>query len=206
MGCSWLAQTINGFVALGTLSAVGVALFGNWFRLRYFPPLLRIRLLNNDGEYITMTNRETGAVAGEARYYHLIASNPRRWFAATNTDVRLIQIEEATADGSYRVEWVGDVPIHCRNQSHNPLKHDIGPSKHFDVCSVLNQGSCILLHPILTPNNLRTAWAGPQHLVLSFQARSTEVDSDIVRIKIVWDGKWHEGANEMATHFRISEY
>ncbi len=85
---------VNVFVAIGTIGSVIVALFGNWIRLTFFPPRLSIGLLNTEGEKITLTNSATGQVVDEARYYHLLVSNGRRWFTATNVDVRLLQIEE----------------------------------------------------------------------------------------------------------------
>jgi hypothetical protein len=153
MDCSgfWPAF-INGLVAFGTLSAVIVALFGNWIRLTFFPPLLKVQLLNSEGEKISMRDSKTGQIVDEARYYHLVVSNDRRWFTATNTDVHLTQIDVPAPGGGYRVEWRADVPIQCRNQLFNPLRHDIGSPKDFDVCSVRKSG-ILQIHPIVPSNN-----------------------------------------------------
>ncbi len=63
----------------------------------------------------------------------------------------------------------------------------------FDICSVRKSGK-LNLHPIIAPNNLTTTWNGPCDLILSLQARATELDTRMVRIRISWDGTWHDGA------------
>ena len=195
---------VNVLVAIGTIGSVIVALFGNWIRLTFFPPKLSIGLLNSEGEEIAITNSATGEAVDEARYYHLIVSNSRRWFTATGVDVRLLQIEESAPGGGWRTTWRAVAPIQCRNQASNPLKHEIGSAMDFDICSVRKSGR-LYLHPIIAPNNLKTNWNGPCDVILSLQARSTEVDTRVVRIRVSWDGKWHEGTKEMQDHFKIRE-
>lgn len=195
---------VNILVAVGTIGSVIVALFGNWIRLKFFPPSLTVGLLNNEGGKISVSNATTGQKVDEARYFHLLVSNSRRWFTATNTDVRLLQVEEPAPGGGWRTTWRATVPIHCRNQASNPLKHDIGSAMDFDICSVWKSGK-VHIHPIIVPNNLTTAWNGACDLILSLQARSTEIDSRVVRFRISWDGVWHEGTKEMQDHFKIRE-
>jgi hypothetical protein len=194
---------VNSLVAIGTIGAVIVALFGNWIRLRFFPPKLSIGLLDTEGEKVPVTN-PAGHVVDEARYYHLLVSNSRRWFPAKNVDVRLLQLEEPAPGGGWRIASGAIAPMMCRNQAFNPMKHDIGSDMDFDICSVRKSGK-VLLHPIFAPNNLQTVWNGACDLILSFQARSTEVDTRMVRIRISWDGKWQDGTKEMQDHFKIRE-
>ncbi len=195
---------VNILVAIGTIGSVIVALFGNWIRLTFSPPNLIVGLLSDEGEKIDVSNATTGQKVDEARYYHLLVSNRRRWFTATNTDVRLLQVEEPAPGGSWRTTWKATVPIHCRHQESNPLKHNIGSAMDFDICSVWKTGR-VQIHPIIAPNNLKTVWNGPCDLILSLQATSTEVDSRVVRLRISWDGKWQDGAKEMQDHFKIRE-
>ncbi len=199
----WLSLVVNILVATGTLGAVVVALFGNWIQLRFFPPKLTIGLLDPDGEKVDVTT-STGQKVDEARYYHLLVSNSRRWFTARNVDVRLLQIEEPAPGGGWRTIWQATAPISCRNQAFNPMKHDIGSDMDFDICSVRKSGR-VQIHPILVPNNLPTVWTPPCDLILSFQARSTEIDTRIIRVRISWDGVWHDGTKEMKDHFKIRE-
>lgn len=195
---------VSVLVAIGTIGSVIVALFGNWIRLKFFPPNLMVRLMDKEGEKVDARDMATGQKVDEARYYHLLVSNNRRWFTATNTYVCLVQLEEPAAGGNWRTTWKASVPIHCRNQASNPLKHDIGSDMDFDICSVWKSGK-VQIHPIIAPYNLTTVWKGPCELILSLQARSTEVDSRVVRFRISWDGKWHEGTKEMEDHFTIRE-
>jgi hypothetical protein len=115
----------SAFGAVGTIGAVVLALFGEWIRRKLFPPQLKIALLNREGEKISITTGNSQFL-DESRYYHLIVSNSRRAFPATDLDVRLIRIGEPAPGGELRTVWTGDVPIHCRNQAFNPLKHRVG--------------------------------------------------------------------------------
>jgi hypothetical protein len=72
----------------------------------------------------------------------------------------------------------------------------------FDVCSVLKSGK-VQLHPIVGPNNLKTIYDGKCDFISYLQARSREIDSEVVAIRISWDGTWHEGIKEMPNHFKI---
>ena len=189
--------------AVGTISAVLVALFGDWLRRTLNPPRLALTLLNQEGEKITVRSGN-GQAVDEARYYHFIVSNSNRASPATNLDVRLVRIDEPAPGGETKTTWTGDLPIHCRNQAHNPQKHSIGGSMHFDICNVLKSG-VVRLCPIFYPSNVKTEWKAPCDFTAFFQARSTEQDTRIVRVRISWDGLWQDGTKEMQDHFRIRD-
>lgn len=187
---------INALVALGTIGTVIAALFGNILRAKFRPPLLRVKLLTSTGEK-HKTNDD------DIRYYHLQVSNEnRRWSPATNLDVRLIRLEKPGPDDELQVTWMADVPIRCRHQELYPLQQEIGSPIDYDLCSVRKSGF-FELHPIILPYNLERQIKGPCHLVLSFQVKSTQSDSDIARFRIDWDGNWHDGDAEMQNHFKI---
>lgn len=194
----WSALT-----AVGTIGAVLLALFGDWIRGTLFPPRLTISLLDRGGEPIKITTGN-GQFVSDSRYYHLIVSNIRRWSPATDLDVRLVRIDEPGVGGELRNVWVGEVPIHCRNQAQNPQKHKIGHFVHFDICNVRKNGE-VHLCPYLYPNNLKTMWKAPCDLIAYFQARSTELDTRIVPIRISWDGIWHDGTRELQEHCKVRE-
>ena len=40
-------------------------------------------------------------------------------------------------------------------------------------------------------------------MVLSLQARSTEVDSEIFPLEIAWDGEWADGDTEIKRHLVV---
>lgn len=191
-------------VAIGTIGAVIAALFGDYLLDKFWPPKLQLQHLDPEGDLTTLRNVASGAYIDDARYYHVQVSNDRHWRPATNLDVRLVQVEEPGPDGQPQVKWVGDSPICCRDQHLHPLRHTIGSSLDFDICSVLKNAMRLQLHPIVAPNNLRTQRVGPCHLVLWLQAKSTEGDSEIMRFKIDWNGQWHDGEREMRDNLKIT--
>ena len=60
------------------------------------------------------------------------------------------------------------------------------------ICSII-KGKGVSLLPLITPFNLDVDKRNPFNLIVSFQARSNQVDSSIVRVQIAWDGMWDEG-------------
>ena len=86
-------------VAVGTIGAVLVALFGQAFRAKFFPPKLSLRLENTSGEAIQES-------AWKARYYHLRVSNSRRWSPAHEVRVVLLREEEPGPNEDLQVIWM----------------------------------------------------------------------------------------------------
>ncbi len=80
----WWNWWVNAAVALATLAAVLVALFGQAFRAKFFPPKLSLRLLRVEGEQTVgrlqwQEGGETKERTEDCRCYHLRVSNARRW-------------------------------------------------------------------------------------------------------------------------------
>jgi hypothetical protein len=61
------------------------------------------------------------------------------------------------------------------------------------------------LHPLVMPLNLEVRKRQPCILVATLQAQSSEGDSAFIRMRISWDGKWHDGAQEMRNHFKVDD-
>ena len=111
-------------------------------------------------------------------------------------------MELPDANGEMVVDWNGDVPIGWRHGKLFPVSRTVGSEAFIDICSVA-QGQGLRLHPLLAPNNLKAAWAGACTFIITVQARGAEADSAPVRLKIAWDGSWHDGAQEMQRHLSI---
>ena len=196
---------INTMVAVGTIGSVVAALFGNILRAKMLPPKLRFNLVNPAGEKNTAKDRETGEDISAVRYYHLRIDNlNRRWTPATSLALHLVRLDVRRPDGTFGPEWVGDAPVRCRDQELYPLRQVVGRSIQYDLCSVMKDPVLALyLHPIAAPNNLTWQWAGACQFIASLQAKSTEVDSDIARVRVSWDGQWEEGEKEMLNHLQV---
>ena len=194
------------FTAVGTVGAVVVALFGDWIRSCFFPPSLEIILLDPQGEGPVPFQDPNGTVSSKVRWYHLQVRNPRRWLRLTEIDVRILRLEEWGADGGigWVTKWKGEAPIRCRNQDHFPTRHTVGSPVDFDICRIHDNGN-LFLRPIIQSAGLQIKWHGSFSLKLTFQAKSAEVDSRPIALKIQWNGQWHEGVTEMQDYFKIQE-
>lgn len=203
----WLGWWIQLAVAAATFLAAAVALFGQGFRAKFFPPILKLDLPDKSGERTKALLKwiEDGEVherMEEARYYHLRVTNSRRWSPANQCHVALLRVEQPAADGLFIAVWSGDIPLIWRHQQALSPLRTIGPPAFMDLCSVVKD-KWLQLHPLVAPNNLQTVWREPVSLILTVQCRSNENESNTLRVQIDWDGKWHDGATEMQRHLSL---
>jgi len=205
----WAGWWVQLAAAVGTFLAVLVALFGQAFRGKFFPPQIRAALANASGEKTRVRlrwieNNQPTERDEDARYYHLKTWNQRRWSPAQQAHVVLLRVDEPDAAGALIPTWTGDVPLGWRHQDATSLFRTLGPEAHADICSVV-KGKWLQIHTVLQPNNLVTVRRSACVVVLHLQVRTNEVDSAVVRIRISWDGGWHEGSEEMKRHLKIEE-
>jgi hypothetical protein len=194
---------INALVALGTLGAVVVALFGEWFTARWFSPKFQIDILKPGGEPCPITDA-AGNHINDGRYYHLKVRNKRVWPPATHSQLRLIRVETRGPNDQLQITWDGDIPIRRRHQEFYPTEAEIGSAVDYDLCAIVRSPAPVLsLMPIVPANNLPTQWTGNSHFVCSFQPKCSQRDSEVVRIQFDWDGTWHDGDAEIQKHFHI---
>ena len=147
--------------AMGTLSAVGVALFLRELRAWVRPPKLDVRLSRERGLAITSHLYPPGQAIPleyrheKSRYYHLKVSNPRRKADAVNgVTVALLSVEKKGKDGQYHLVWTGDVPMAWRNDQSGVEQKIVGTWAESDLCSVV-RGKFLDLHIRVTPNDLQ---------------------------------------------------
>jgi hypothetical protein len=203
----WWNWWVSAAVAFGTVAAALVALFGQAFRSKFFPPRLSLSLVKPEGERTPvklswLENGEARSRLEEARYYHLRVSNDRRWSPANQVQVFLLRTEELGPDGELRTTWVGDVPMRWRSQETFPIARTIGPSADADLCCVV-KGKWLELLPLVTPYSLAAKRNEATSIVLSLQVRANEADSGILRVQASWDGRWEDGAQEMMRHLVV---
>lgn len=197
-------------VAVGTIAAALVALFGAALRAKFFPPLLRLDLLRQEGDKIPVRINPPASTGApfrmeDARFFHLIVKNKRRWSPAHDVQIYLTRVETRDVTDRWAVEWLGDLPMRWRHQEISPLTRTVGPDAECDMMSVV-KGKHIELSTLITPYNLQFRRSGPTQFVATFEARSSEVNSRQVRIMVTWDGDWHDGDLEMKHHLFVAEY
>jgi len=193
----WLTWSVEVAIAVGTIGAVLVALFGQAFRARFFPPQLKLGLVSTEGEAVV--GRNTSGRTLKMRYYHLRVSNDRRWSPAHGVRIVLLQVEELGPDGMNQVRWTGDVPFAWRHQQLFPVERTIGAPSDLDLISV-SEEPILTIHLLLEPLNLQVRRHTQTTFVLKCQARGNESDSDPLAIKVAWDGNWHE---DMSGHLAL---
>lgn len=200
-------------LTIATFLVVLAALFGEWVRAHLFKPKLRLTLEKPRGEeaeaeYLSPEDEERGYfTVGDvrkvaARYYHLRVSNERRWSPATQVQVYLLRIDERRADGQFRPQWSGEIPLLWQYyEALTPIR-TIGPSRNCALCSVV-KGKWMGLHPAVMPLGFKGRYRDTANLRLLLQAQSIEVNSDPVLVQIDWDGEWEDGEVEMGKHMVV---
>jgi hypothetical protein len=200
----WLAWPVSVLAALGTLSAVVVALFGNVIRHRYLPPHLTLSLKNEVGIQgsTTLTAPDGTKRETACRWYHLRVENKNRWSYATQTQVFLLRVESPDAAGHPQLMWDGEVPMRWRYQEAYSTQRTLGPPADVDLCSI-TKDKWLLIEILFRPEPLRKKYKEPCNLTLTLQAKCIEGDSNILRVRLAWDGKWAEDSVEMKRHAAI---
>ncbi len=201
----WWNWWVNAAVALGTLAAVLVALFGRVLQSKLFPPVLQMSLVCPEGEKgrIKYSLRESVSFE-DARYYHMRVENLRRWSPALDVQVFMTRLEEPGPDGSLHVVWTGNLPMGWRHREISPLTRTIGPATDCDLCCVTKNKRLDLL-PLIVPLQLDIRRTSKCQMVVSLQAKSHLADSSVYRVQIAWDGEWNDGETEMMRHLRVTE-
>lgn len=194
-------MVVQALVAVGTVGAVAVALV-QVFRGKLWPPKLKFALRSDLGEKTKYSSPAPGQ-APDVRYYHLRLRNERSWSPATQLSVHLTRIDQPGPDDTFQIDWTGDVPIACRDQSIYPLKQTVGSPIEYDICSVGKNPAVLRIFPVIVPNNLTAQWRGPVKLNLMLQVKCSENSSATASLQISWDGTWHDDDTEMQKHFRI---
>jgi hypothetical protein len=201
-------------VALGTIGAVVVALFGKPIRSKLFPPHLQMKLRSEAGEKTPriIDRLPDGQLRYEnARFYHLKVSNSRGdWSPAKDVEVILVGIE----DGANRLRWEGEVPMRWRNQEYVPNTRRIGPEGDCDLCFIGNESGFSLLVRFALTSLTTTAESGVNTqdlrgqcmMVVRLQARcSNQVHPVTFRFQLAWNGAWADGDAEMRQNMVIDQ-
>ncbi len=175
----WLNWVVQAAIAVGTIGAVIVALFGDWLRARFVPPKLVLRLDNDRGVKtpVALTVQDGRIDRTVGRWYHLRVANERRgWSPARQVQVFLLRIEEPDAAGQYKITWVGEIPMRWAHQEVTPVLRTIGYAVLCDLCSVVKE-NWVELHPLVLPFALNAKRRERCDLIATLQARGLETDS-----------------------------
>lgn len=191
-------MVVNTLVAVGTLGTVVVALFGNYWRRRFFPPKLKVQLCEPAGE---LTSSRFAEQSKKSWYYHVMVENEHRWSPATNVSLHLVAMDLPGPDNQFIREWNGDVQLKWAFMAFYPAQNrTVGKPIRYDLVSVDEEFSNLALHPIAASTSLKATRQGKCRFAVWLQARSSESDSRIARIEISWDGVWKDNPADMDKH------
>ncbi len=81
--------------AFATFLAVIVAIYQEWIRYKLIPPRLKIELHNNEGVVVP------SGEGNKTMFFHLKVVNRRKWAAAKNCEVLLVEIKTQLSDMNF---------------------------------------------------------------------------------------------------------
>lgn len=211
----WWNWAVQLAVAFATFLAVLAALFLDWFRARFFPPQLTLRLVSARGTppvtaHVTSPGQQI-AFQTFSRWYHVRVENGRRMSRATETQVYLVAVGLPNAAGQIVTRTTGAIPLKIRHEGIVRLGRIIGPPVEWDLCSVFRElqpgGIPVFeLQTVVAPTDITVRTQQPFRMVLTLQARSIEADSNVLDVELSWDGQWSDDTDQMANHLVIVEH
>jgi hypothetical protein len=187
-------------------------------------PLLQLRLLDPQGtsgpwtdQYRLASGDQVRTRTTLVRFYHLGVSNAHRALVAHNVQVFLTRIDRLGPAGALHPVWSGDaVPLRWRYPESQPFKQTVGPACEADLVGVMKEhlatGTPVmqirvsLEHArISIPSTLTPYIAVPPDTptILHLQARSDEADSEPLRVKVSWNGRWADEEDAMAANVSL---
>lgn len=207
------------FAGVATLTAVIVALFGDWLRSHIFRPKLTAKLVSETGEHNLVqynipfwegmpASDQPGILRAAhgipARFFHMRVSNKRRWPPAKNARLYLVRVEEMQQEEEFRLLWSGELPMSAKNEDLFPPRNQLGPPIDFDVVSADSEG-WFHLHTVFNYFLLRQHTKAPLHRRYFFRALSDESETVVVGLEVEWNGSWSDDWNELRKHLHVSE-
>lgn len=209
----WLTWVVNLLIAVGTIGAVFVALFGERLKSKFFPPVLHLELLNVQGvrtpaQFTWVENNEAKQRMGWARYYHLRVTNESRWPMATEVQIYIVSVEQKGPNGQFLPTWTGELPLGWALSTDQATPRKVGRPATCDFCSIA-EDKWIQFHPTVLPMGFKSRInkEDPERdrdLIVTVQAIAMEGSSKKLRLRMSWDGNWEVGDVEMQNHFQIA--
>jgi hypothetical protein len=187
--------------ALGTLGAIMVAIWGDWFRSKFAAPKLSIELKDALGVL------GKSADGRQAIYYHLRVSNSRHWAVARKCRVLLREVFHKRPDQQfYPVEMPVLVPFFWAPRGSSPLELDVAREAILDFGSVIEKDTFFApsLAIILASTDTQVRANQPRRYALELTAEAYSSSRTCV-FEVAWDGYWTADLQEMSKHLVVRE-
>lgn len=207
----WLGDP-EWWVAIGTIGAVLVALFGDWLKRWVFPPRFSLSLKSPSGVLtpVNLTAPDGTVSTKPGRYYHIRVTN--KGAVATNAAVYLTSVMLPSAGGGWHQAWTGEVPLTWSHAELYGAFRSIGLTPvDADLISLVKDKwveLCVLIRPNALPHDsiqpvLPGRWRDKMQIVVTVQVKATEGQSEPLLVHIEWDKSWQDGDEEIKRHLSI---
>jgi hypothetical protein len=190
------------FGIVGTWVVGFLALFGDRIRAWCFKPKLHLELNSDVGSYSPQSDGKR--ITGHARYYHLRVTNRRTYPKADDVQVLLLGVENIRDQNRRPGDLYVPLPLGWSNGLY-PLARSIG-SKTEGIADLLfvRDDGLLRFVPVVVPLNFPAEYSGETHLHVTAIAKGLECESNVIRLRIDWDGVWERDEAAMKKHFLIS--
>lgn len=186
-------------VAFGTIVVAVVAIWGDYLRMLFGAPQLKLRLLNPEGE---PTKYDDGR---DVRYYHLAVSNDRSWAPAKNVVVHITFMERLGPDGQWQpAMYGGPIPLVWQFGQFYAGLPSIGRERICDFGRIAEGGE-FRLKTQFNPNNVDSTVGANKRMRVHLEAVSDNAQSNPLVVEVAWDGLWSLDTKAMGNHLIIKE-
>ena len=220
---TWLANHKDGLLisvelltAVGTIAVAIIAIWGEHIRYYIAGPKLRISFPYKEG--VISQQRETREMTQGPptvsnvpyRFYHVIVENSVNWSPASRVQLNLVRmaIKTSSEEGyeEFELHWnlAFKYAFHGIGRNSENPERTVGPKQTVDLLFVRENGEP-KLNFLLIPNGFPNTLATNMTYRIAIQAQAENTSSNIIYLKISWNGKWHIGDSEMANNLKITE-
>lgn len=205
----YLKYILDALIAIGTIAVAILAIWGDWFRNKCFPPKLTIEPHNLRGN-ITVANKVHGIEIGNTIrvvYYHLKVKNLRKWSMIKNCQVILAGIKRKGPDGEFHpYPLVVPTQYIWSPAEWAPVQQNIANEAIFDFGCVTEGGTLFVPTLYVRPNNFM-GLLGPNmsvRYILQVSADNYFSNRQYV-YEVSWDGKFSDNMDIMSKSLVIKE-
>lgn len=202
MDCSISYQISQWLVAVGTISAVIVAIWGDTIRAKLWSPKMSLHLCSQNGE---LTRNNSGQ---QIVYYHLKITNQRPTSPAKKVQVLCKAVFKGTIQSDDFKQMPLTVPLQLTwsYPDSSELLPTVGPEKTCDLGVFDPNQKSFCLSTYVTPNNFEAFIRADKVMRVHLQVVADNYTSGSThRFEISWDGQIPNDLNNMSKHLTIKE-
>jgi hypothetical protein len=112
-------------------------------------------------------------------------------------------VEGPGPSGQPRQVFRGPLPLVWKHQQVYPSARTVGARAVADFLAISEQPSLSIL-TMITPNSWPVDYFKPTKMWITLVAKSSECDSEPIKVEIAWNGQWEPGETEIKKHLSIA--